>query len=154
MEEQMVEGLSGVEIIEDFLDQIRRKLNNSCDLRSTDCYDQGYSGTAEIHLKMYDMDSVKLDMKIEVPAKVEPPVTTEDVVVTPVEVVEKIEIPQELNLEEVRNRSSKSEIPAPPEEVDGGSMPTRLKRKYTRRVLTPEQSSQASGGSVDLDEKF
>ena len=153
-DETMVEGLSGVEIVEDFLDQIRRKLHNSCDLRDTDCYSEGYSATAEIHIKLYDVDTTSVDMKFELPAKVEPPVSTEDVVVTPVEIVEKIEIPQELNVESVRERS-KQGIPSPPEpvEVGEGGPPFRQKRKYTRRAPL-ENVPQAQGGSVEMDAAF
>ena len=153
-EETLVDGLSGVEIIEDFLDQVRRKLNRSCDLRDSDCYSQGYSATVEIHIKLFDMDTTSVDMKIELPAKVEPPVSTEEVIVTPLEIVEKVEIPQELNVEEVRARS-KQDIPPPPEpfEVEGNGIPQRLKRKYTRRVPL-ENVSQAEGGSVDIEPQF
>ena len=153
-EEIMVEGLSGVDIIEDFLDQIRRKLMKSCDLRDNDCWSEGYSATVDIHMKLYDSGETPLDMKFELPAKVEPPVSTETTVVTPVEIVEKVEIPQELNVEEVRARS-KQDIPPPPEpfEVEGNGIPQRLKRKYTRR--TPlENVPQAEGGSVEIEPQF
>jgi hypothetical protein len=147
MPEDQVEGLSGTEIINDVVEQIRRKLQNSCDLRESDCYTQGYSGTAEIKLKLYDMDAVNVEMKIEIPAKVESPVSTEEVEVIPVDIEEKVEIPQELNLEAVRERSKQSEIPPPPEEATGTTIPTRLKRKYTRRN---QVEVAAEGGAVDI----
>jgi len=151
MEEVMIEGLNGSEIIEDFLDQIRRKLKNSCDLRPNDCYSSGYSATADIHIKLFDVDTTSVDMKIELPAKEEPPVSTEELIVTPVEIEEKIEVEQELNLEAVRKRSEQSEIPPPPEEVSGTSLPLRTKRKYKRRAL--ENVAQGEVRSVELDEK-
>jgi hypothetical protein len=152
MADVLIEGLSGVEIIEDVLAQIKRKLMYSCDLRNTDSYGQGYSGTIEIHLKLHSMDNTPVDIVVNIPPKAEPPVSTDEVTVTPLEVVEKIEISQELDLESVRERIKEPEPLPPSEEEEESRMPSRLKRKYTRRnaLEVPEMG----GGAVDLDEKF
>jgi hypothetical protein len=71
------------------------------------------------------------------------------------ELIETIEIPQELDLEVVRERI-KEPAPLPPteEEQQENRMPARLKRKYTRRTGVASLEQTASGGAVDLDEKF
>jgi hypothetical protein len=154
MAEAIVEGLNGTEIIEDVLDQIKRKLKNSCDLRDSDSYGQGYSGTIEIHLKLHAMDNVPVDVVVPIPAKVEPPVSTESVTVTPLEIDEKVEIPQELDLEAVRERLKVTtpEPPPEPSEEEENRMPEKLKRKYTRRTGVPSLEQTAQGGAVDVTE--
>ena len=102
MAESLVEGLSGVEIINDVLAQIKRKLQYSCNLREADNYGQGYSAEVSVKIKCYAMDVTEEEFSVSIPAKLPPPVETETVSVTPVEVVETIEIPQELDLEAVR----------------------------------------------------
>jgi hypothetical protein len=155
MAEEIVEALNGkTEIIEDFLDQIRRKLNNSCDLRETDCYSRGYSATADIHMKLYDVDIVSLDMKVEVNPTVEPPVSTNEAVVTPIEIEEKVIIEQEENLTAVRERFSQPETLAPSSDQQENVLPGRQKRKYTRRMASLESlaTSGGGGGATDLTE--
>ena len=154
-EPTMIEGLSGKEIIEDILDQIKRKLQYSCNLRDSDSYGQGFSASIEIKLKLYAMDVTEDEFTVNVQPKAEPPVSTETVTVTPVEVVEKIEIPQELDIEAVRERIkiSAPEPPEPPTAEGEARMPERLKRKYTRRTGVPTLETTAAGGAVDLDEK-
>ena len=155
-ETTMIEGLSGKEIIEDILDQIKRKLTTSCNLRDSDSYGQGYSGTVTINLKMYAMDITEDEFTVNIQTTTEPPVSTETVTVTPIQVEEKVEIPQEQDLEAVRERIKVS-APEPPEEptAEGEArMPERLKRKYTRRTGVPTLETTASGGAVDVtDEK-
>ena len=102
MPDTLVEGLSGTEIINDVLDQIKRKLMYSCDLRDSDSYGQGYSGTITISLKLYGMDTTPVEVEIPIQPNAEPPVTTGNAVVTPLEITEKVEILQELDLEVVR----------------------------------------------------
>jgi hypothetical protein len=153
MAEVNIEGLSGTEIIEDVLDQIRRKFKYSCNLRDTDSYGQGYSGTVTVNLKMYAMDTTEDNFTVNITPKGEIPSSTESVIVTPFDVEEKIEIPQELNLEAVRERSKVPEPLPEPSEADGDSCtPARLKRKYTRRtgVASLEQTA-SGGGAVDLE---
>ena len=149
MAETMIEGLSGTEIVNDILDQIKRKLQTSCDLRDTDSYGQGFSASIEIKLKIYAMDVISSEFSIEIKPKAEPPVSTEEMLVTPVEVVEKIEIPQELDLEVVRERQKEPEPLPPASEDEEARMPARLKRKYSRRLPSLEQTT--AGGAVDLD---
>jgi hypothetical protein len=148
-----VEALSGTEIIDDILAQIKRKLQYSCDLRSTDAYGQGYSATIDIHLKLYSVDTVSLDMTVNMEAKGEPPVSTEEVIVTPLEVSEKVEIPQELDIELIRERLKDAEVepPPPPSEIEEARMPERMKRKYTRRLVSEQP---AEGVAVEMDQKF
>jgi hypothetical protein len=154
-ETTMIEGLSGTEIIADVLDQIKRKLMYSCDLRDSDSYGQGYSGTITINLKLYGMDATPVEIEVPIQPKVEPPVSTEQTIVTPIQVEEKVEIPQELDLEAVRERLKVSE-PEPPEEPSAeeeNRMPARLKRKYTRRTGVPTLEQTATGGAVNVDDQ-
>jgi hypothetical protein len=157
MADTMIEGLSGSEIIADVLDQIKRKLSYSCDLRDSDSYGQGYSGTITISLKLYGMDATPVEIEVPIQPKVEPPVSTEQTIVTPIQVEEKVEIPQELDLEAVRDRLKVSE-PEPPQEPSAeeeNRMPARLKRKYTRRTGVPTLEQTATGGgAVDVNEAF
>jgi hypothetical protein len=151
MSDTDTEGLSGTEIKNDVLAQVERQLNRSCDLRDTDCY-ESYSGMIEIHLKLYAVDTVSLDMTAVIAPNAEPPVSTETTIVTPVEVVEKVEIPQELNLDVVRDRSKLPDFGPvePANDEDNPRMPARLKRKYTRQV--PLSVTPSQGETVDLDE--
>jgi hypothetical protein len=154
MPDVLIEGLSGTEIIDDILAQIKRKLQTSCDLRESDAYGQGYSGEIKISLKMYGMDAIPAEFTVDIKPKVEPPVTTETTVVTPLELQETITIEQELDLEAVRERI-KEPAPLPlPSEEEENRMPTRLKRKYTRRTGVPSLEMTAAGGAVSLDEAF
>jgi len=154
MAEQLVEGLSGVEIIDDVLAQTRRKLQTSCNLREADNYGQGYSAEITVKIKAYAMDVTEEEFNVIIPAKVAPPVSTEEVTVTPVEISETIEIPQELDLEVVRERTKEPDPLPPPDEAEEARMPTRLKRKYTRRTGIPSLEQAASGGAVDIDAQF
>ncbi len=70
MADTMIEGLSGTEIIQDVLDQIKRKLMYSCDLRDSDSYGLGYSGTITISLKLYGMDATPVEVEVIIPPKV------------------------------------------------------------------------------------
>jgi hypothetical protein len=153
MADIMVEGLSGTEIIADVLDQIKRKLMYSCDLRDSDSYGQGYSGTIEIHLKLHAMDATPVDMTVNIQPKGESPVSTENVTVTPVEITETVEIPQEEDLEAVRERLKVPELEPEPNEAEESRMPVRLKRKYTRRSGVASLEQTAQGGAVDVNEE-
>jgi len=152
MAEVNVEGLSGTEVIEYVLNQIRRKLKYSCNLREADSYGQGFSGTVTINLKMYAMDVTEETFTVNIQPKGEIPTSTETVTVTPFDVDEKLEIPQELDLEAVRERSKIPEPLPEPSEAGESRMPERLKRRYTRRtgVASLEQTA-SGGGAVDLE---
>jgi hypothetical protein len=154
MTDTMIEGLSGTEIIADVLDQIKRKLSYSCDLRESDSYGGGYSGSIEIHLKLHAMDNTPVDVVVPIQPKAEPLVSNEAVTVIPIQVEETLEIPQEEDLESVRERLKISEPEPLPEttEAEEGRMPARLKRKYTRRTGVPTLEQTAQGGAVDVDE--
>lgn len=151
MAESLVEGLSGSEVIDDVLAQIKRKLQSSCNLRDSDNYGQGYSAEIKISMKMYAMDATPDEFTVNVAPKGLPPASTEETIVTPFDVVEDLTIPQELDLEAVRERI-KEPAPLPPiDEAEEARMPNRLKRKYTRRTGVPSLEQAASGGAVDLD---
>ena len=151
MADTMVEALSGSEIIEDVLNQIKLKLLTSCDLRDSDSYGQGYSGEIKISLKLYGMDATPAEFVVPFVPKAEIPVSTEEVTVNPVQIEEKIEIAQEVDLEVVRGRAKE---PAPEpivDEAEESRMPARLKRKYSRRAAL-EAAAVPQGGAVDIDE--
>jgi hypothetical protein len=151
MPDTLVEGLSGTEIINDILDQVKRKLNYSCNLRDSDSYGQGYSAEITIKLKMYGMDVTPDEFAVTIPAKSLPPVTTGETIVTPFDVEEKIEIPQELDLEAVRERIKEPDAAPPVSEAEEARMPVRLKRKYSRRVGVGSLEQPSMGGAVDID---
>ena len=150
-EATMIEGLSGVEIIDDILAQTKRKLQTSCNLREADSYGQGYSAEVTVKIKTYAMDVQEEEFAVSILAKFPPPVASETVTVTPVEVNETLTIPQELDLDAVRERLKAPEPLPPPTAEEEGRMPERLKRKYNRRLPSFEQPSM--GGAVDLDDQ-
>lgn len=154
MADTIVEGLSGSEIVDDVLAQIKRKLLTSCNLRDSDSYGQGYSAEIKISMKMYGMDATPDEFAINIAPKALPPVSTDELVVTPFDVTEDLTIPQELDLEVVRERL-REPAPLPPteEQQQENRMPNRLKRKYTRRTGIPSLEQSASGGAVDMDEE-
>jgi len=154
MADVMIEGLSGTEVIEDILAQIKRKLQTSCDLRESDSYGQGYSGEIKISLKLYGMDALPAEFTVDIKPKELPPVSTETTIVTPLEIQEIITIEQELDLEAVRERIKEPAPLPPPDEAEEARMPNRLKRKYTRRTGVPSLEMTAAGGAVSLDEAF
>lgn len=148
----IVEGLTGVEIIDDVLAHIKRKLQFSCNLRDSDSYGQGYSAEISIKIRTYAVDSQEEEFVVSIPAKFPAPESMEGVTVTPVEVDETVLIPQELDLEAVRERIKEPAPLPPPSEEEENRMPTRLKRKYTRRGIESLEVT-ASGGSVDLEDE-
>ena len=154
MADTMIEGLSGTEIIDDVLAQMKRKLLTSCNLRDSDSYGQGYSAEIKISMKMYGMDATPDEFTVNIAPKELPPVSTDEVIVTPFDVAEDLTIPQELDLEVVRERTKEPDPLPPPDETEEARMPQRLKRKYTRRTGVPSLEQTAGGGGVDLDEKF
>ena len=151
-----VTGLSGTEIVEDVLAQVKKKLLLDCNLRDSDSYGRGYSGQIDVKLKLYAMDVTDVNQTVEIPVKEDPPVTMDEVVVTPVTLETTVEIKQEEDLLAVRDRIEEAKNTEPeitPETGDG--TPTeapRSKRRYTRRVNSGlEQAPVAEGGAVDLD---
>lgn len=141
---EFVEGLNGDEIIEDFLDQIRKRLKGDCNLRSTDSYGRGYSGKASVHLELYALDVSKVDFDADFAPKELPPTPTETVSVHPLTVDEKVEVANEPNLKLVRSRLGKHEV------EPAGAEPVREtgRRKYGNRGSLERT---ASGGAVDIE---
>ena len=141
-----VNPLSGRDVVEDILGQIRRKLVGDCSLRKEDGYSGGYSGTVTIKLRLNAVRIVEVEMEIPITQSADviaPPVESfppEDV--EPVEIDEKIVIPVEENLITVRDRinensektiEAESEAEAEPH-VEEGETTVRTKRKYSRRA--------------------
>ena len=124
-----VEGLTGKEIITDFLAQIEEKLTNDCNLRETDSYPGGYDGSFEYHLNLHGMDRIEVKGKISVsdPEGVRV-LVNEKVFVAE----EKGEVPVEERLNVVRERSHQ-DVPTLSLNEDG--VPTIKKRQYTRRPV-------------------
>ena len=138
--------LGGQEVVADILGQIRRKLATDCNLRATDGYSGGYSGTVTIKLRLNAVRISEVEMEIPITQSADviaPPVESfppEDV--EPVEIDEKIVIPVEENLIAVRDRineNSEKTIEAESEaevepHVEEGETTVRTKRKYSRRA--------------------
>lgn len=143
MADTVIEAISGTEIINDLLDQIKRKLQSSCDLRDMDSYGQGYSATVKIDLKLYGMDTTTFEGTIDIIPKAEPPAES-----TPVELGMTVDVEQELDLEALRERSN-APLPEPPQAEEESRMPARLRRKYTRRTGV---ETTPSGGAVDFED--
>ena len=142
MAQSIVAGLTGTEVIEDFLNHLRTQLRRDCNLRDSDSYTRGYSATASYKLKLYGVDST--DVESEVSVGFDDPAETEKI-----EVENKIEISQELELNAVRERSGQEE---PVMTIDSEGRPEVRKRKYQRRLTVQAPSEGLSGGAVDLDE--
>jgi hypothetical protein len=54
--------LNREEVIHDFCSQIADRLRRDCNLRESDSYIYGYSGTATIHLDLFGMDRVAVEL--------------------------------------------------------------------------------------------
>ena len=133
--------LSGTAVIEDVLGQIRKRLATDCNLRGTDGYSGGYSGTVTIKLKCHAVRISEVEMEIPITAPVVPALDSfppEDV--EEIEVREEIAIPLEPNLTAVRQRTTENsaenienDAPAPEDEENLVAVAPHAKRKYTRR---------------------
>lgn len=135
------EGLSGSEIIEDFVDQIRRKLNKDCNLRDSDRYDVGYAGKAIIELSLFGMDTAIVN--VEVPSHKGVTEGKPDVVVQ-----ELVTVDHEPDLQVVRTRSEQptpnmehSEEPVAPQQA-------QRKRRYNKSLPS---SAAPSGGTENIN---
>ncbi len=118
-----VEALSGEEIINDFVDQIARKLRQDCNLRPSDAYALGYSGEAVVKLYLYGMDTAQVEVHVHIGTP-NPEAN--------VQVDAKVEVPHEPDLEAVRKRA---ELPVPslettPDRTQAGSK----KRRYSKSL--------------------
>lgn len=136
-----VESISGSEIIADFIDQIARKLSLDCNLRQSDSYALGYSGTAKIALRLYGMDTAEVE--VEVSAK------KGDTSTAPpnVEIESEVEVAHEPDLELVRKRSEQPTPSLEASEEPVQNQPTQRKRRYNKALPT---SPAASGGAEDV----
>jgi hypothetical protein len=143
-EATVIQGLTGTEIIEDFLNHLRTKLRRDCNLRDTDSYTRGYSATGSFKIQLFGMDTNVVDGEIEI---VKGDLNDPDKVVTEV----KIEIPQELELNEVRERSGLEE---PILSTDADGKPEIRKRKYTRRIISEAvpEGTGITGGAEEFQE--
>jgi hypothetical protein len=121
-EQQFVAGLSGQEIINDVLGQVRKALERDCNVRESDCYGRGYSGSIKLSLQLFDIDVAKIEMELPLtPTKellASTPETPEDVDGQDVKVDVDLEIPMTTDLTAVRERSNQNEPPAPEVPVD------------------------------------
>ena len=131
--------LGGHEVVADVLSQIKKRLATDCNLRATDGYSGGYSGTVIINLNLHAVRISNVDMEIPITTPLGLPAVEsfppEDVF--PVEVHEEIEITLEPNLKEVRVRTveNNSEIAEEPEsEPTEGEAPVRRKRRYNKAL--------------------
>lgn len=135
-----VQPLSGSEVIEDFLGQIRKRLQGSCNLRSTDAYPRGYSGKFTYTLECYGVDTViEQGELITGPHKDDPQTTI---------VHGDSEIPLEPELNAVRERSGQDE-PVLATTADGNEIVR--KRRYSRRV-TASAPLPTGGGAEEFAE--
>lgn len=123
MEDDYVEGLTGVEIIEDALDQTAQKLRGDCNLREMDSYTGGYDGYIDVHLNLHGLDTVEIKTKIIFGTETADP----DAKVVDAHV----EIPLELRLNVVRERS-------------GQEVPTLAKDEEGRVVVKKRRYAKAS----------
>ena len=155
---EVVEGLSGTEIIEDALNQVRKRLQSDCSLRDVDCYGGGYSGKVTISLKMFAMDVTEVNMEVDLhpsPALIAaasqiPP----DAPGTEIEVKQEIEIPLEENLLDVRERMQETSIPDPSEAPEPKATPITVPRRSYKRTGTESLEQTATGGAVNIDDSF
>lgn len=133
--------LGGHEVVADVLAQIKKRLATDCNLRATDGYSGGYSGTVTVNLKLHAVRITSVEMEIAIKEPSGSPAVTsfpaDDIV--PVEVEEKISIPLEPNLKEVRTRTvennSESVEGTESEPEEGSDAPIRRKRRYTTKAL-------------------
>jgi hypothetical protein len=101
-----VQGLSGNEIINDVLLQVKRALERDCNLRDTDNYGRGYSGKIKLNLQMFALDTATVDMEVTLQPTQEflktHEATPQDATGSDVQIEQEIEIPLQSNLNAVR----------------------------------------------------
>ena len=136
--------ISGVDVIEDVVGQVRRLLQRDCNLRREDGYSGGYKGKVKIELDCFAVRTAHVEVEsplIQSPSVIAPPVDSfPPDEIEAVHVEEILVIPQNENLQEVRSRISdntaekleaESETTA---EAEQAPEEHRAKRKYTRRA--------------------
>jgi hypothetical protein len=132
--------LSGFEVVEDVLAQIRKRLHTDCSLRKEDGYSGGYSGTVTVKLNLHAVRISEVAMEIPITTQIAAPAAESfpPESVEAVEVDETIQIPLEPNLREIRERTLENNTePQETEEISQGEEPettTVQRRKYTRQA--------------------
>ena len=140
--QEMVQALTGEEVIIDVCEHIAEKLRRDCNLRECDSYTGGYSGTVKISLQLCGFNSELVDSTVVIGTPQDDPEA---------EVIDTtIEIPQEEDLTAVRKRSEQT---APNVELTQEGPVGVQKRRYTRRVPLGGIGHPATGGAVgEIDE--
>jgi len=145
MSEDFVMGLSGREIIEDVLSQIRKALQRDCNLRESDSYGRGYSGKITVHLECFAIDTAMIEATVDLKPThqllKEAPETPQDADGHDVMVDTEIDIPVSANVDAVRKRSEQS-VPVMTTEADG--TPTVRRRSYASPVVSSAIDENAS----------
>ena len=149
--ENFTNPLSGHEIIDDVISQIRKRLSTDCNLRAVDGYSGGYSGTVTIQLRMNAVRTREVDMTIPISDGLKGPDVSsfpQDGLL-PAEVDEVIEIPLEENLQAVRKRTIENTDEADAAQGQSTTDPVELaptvmnqKRKYTRHAMAGATSGE------------
>jgi|ERR1700722_9405897 len=140
--ESFTNPLGGDEVVNDVLAQIRKRLATDCNLRKSDGYSGGYSGTVTIKLKLHAVRISDVEMEISITSPIGAPAVesfpADDVY--PLEIEDKFEIPLEPNLKEIRirtveNNSEVAEESEPESEpAEGSDTPVRRKRRYNKSL--------------------
>lgn len=139
---EVVTGLNGTEIIEDFLNHLRTRLRRDCNLRDSDSYTRGYSAKGSYTLELYGVDVTEVKSDFEIGFS--DPGETDKTFVEGT-----VDIPQELELNAVRERSGLEE---PILTSDAEGRPEIKKRKYTKRQVVQAPLESMAGSTVDFDE--
>src|ERR1700677_5014298 len=136
--------LSGHEVVEDILGQIRKRLYSDCSLRGEDGYSGGYFGSVAIKLKCNAVRTASIEMEFPITQSADVKAPGPDAFppedVSEFEIDETIKIDLEPNLQEVRKRTRENSAEAIKDAVDEpveGAEPEttgRTKRRYTKRA--------------------
>lgn len=139
--------LSGFEVVEDVLSQIRKRLHTDCSLRKEDGYTGGYSGTVKIKLNLHAVRIAEVEMEIPITTGVKAPgpeaFAPEDVVA--VEVEDEIVISLEPNLKAVRERTAENNA-EPLQETEPTPEPEQPETSISQKRRYERQ--QAMAGAV------
>jgi hypothetical protein len=131
--------LGGHEVVADILAQIRKRLATDCNLRATDGYSGGYSGTVTVKLHLHAVRIAEVEMEIPITAdpKLPGPEAFPPEDIEPVDVDETISIPLEPNLKEVRERTAQNNVepqPEEPSELEVAEVAPTQQRQYARKA--------------------
>lgn len=130
-DEYGLQGLNGIEIVDDILAQLKKRLLGDCFLRPSDSYSRGYSAKISYHVECYGLDQANVDAEFTIGTVADDSdaEVTDDV----------LEIEKEEDISEVRDRIEASKRDDGLVDEDDSPEPTnaeavRMKRKYTRKV--------------------